>query len=95
MMSPGRTQMFPFLMKQHLQDERDDTELAFTTLPLETVLAIQEDPNPPLYACQVGGVLVMTACHGRACVIIQNVTCGDRTQVLHALAVGSLTTGPR
>lgn len=48
-----RFQLFPFLLKQHLQDQRIDSELSFTSLPRDKVLALQEDPNPPLYACQV------------------------------------------
>ena len=46
-------QLFPFLLKQHLQDMRIDDELAFSRLPREEVLHLQDDPNPPLYACQV------------------------------------------
>ncbi|CAN0485938.1 unnamed protein product, partial [Laminaria digitata] len=44
--------MFPFLLKQHLQDERVDEELEFTTLSQDKVMRLQEDPNPPLFACQ-------------------------------------------
>lgn len=40
-------------MKQHLQDQRDDAEMDWTRLPEGTVAKLQEDPNPPLYCCQV------------------------------------------
>lgn len=50
--------MFPFLLKQHLQDTREDAELDWVSLPKEDIVRIQEDPNPPMYACQVRNPLV-------------------------------------
>lgn len=45
--------MFPFLLKQHLQDCRVDEELDWVNLPQEKVLRLQEDPNPPMLNIQV------------------------------------------
>eukprot|EP00903_Cladosiphon_okamuranus_P014888 g13787.t1 len=44
--------MFPFLLKQHLQDTREDAELDWVSLPKEDILRLQEDVNPPMFACQ-------------------------------------------
>ncbi|CAN0492036.1 unnamed protein product, partial [Hapterophycus canaliculatus] len=45
--------MFPFLLKQHLQNTRADEELDWVSLPDGVVSRVQDDPNPPLFACQV------------------------------------------
>eukprot|EP00953_Heterococcus_sp_UTEX-ZZ885_P016981 9539-Heterococcus_DN1.PRE.2 len=43
---------FPWLLKQHLQDDRNDDEIAFLQLPLDEIEVLQSSPNPPLAACQ-------------------------------------------
>lgn len=50
--------MFPFLLKQHLQDTREDEELDWVSLPKEDILRLQGDPNPPMFACQVPNPLL-------------------------------------
>lgn len=54
---PG--QMFPYLLKQHLQNDRNDTEVAFSSLSSQLFYELQENPNPPLLACQVGWSMVL------------------------------------
>ncbi|CAM9892804.1 unnamed protein product [Ectocarpus sp. 6 AP-2014] len=54
--------LYPFLLKQHLQDERDDAEMDWSRLPEGTVARLQDDPNPPLYCCQIMMEILARAC---------------------------------
>ncbi|CAM9870966.1 unnamed protein product [Pylaiella littoralis] len=53
--------MFPFLLKQHLQDTRVDEELNWVSLPMDKVLRLQEDPNPPMMDIQIMTEIIASA----------------------------------
>ncbi|KAG5187644.1 Bestrophin, RFP-TM, chloride channel-domain-containing protein [Tribonema minus] len=43
---------YPWLLKQHLQDTRDDTEFKWLALPESELELLLSNPNPPLMACE-------------------------------------------
>ncbi|CAM9120961.1 unnamed protein product [Chrysoparadoxa australica] len=44
--------IFPYMLKQHLQADRNDIELAWSTLSWAEQERVHTHPNPPLYTCQ-------------------------------------------
>lgn len=52
---------FPWLLKQHLQDTRNDAELEWLNLPAEEFERLQSNPNPPLFACERMTALIQQA----------------------------------